>query len=192
MIGLMLPRRDLACLLLLLGAACQTQCELDAASKLHVQTDRLPQVDVKVDPRVDVEVERTVEVEVERTVCDELDFAVERIVRVPPNPPFHSEPTERVSLRITNHGPTAVKLKSGTDALFLDERRTVLHADLHGSEWFMPLGVPAKGAVVVEIVVPEDAGKAMRTVETKATPDGQPFSECSVVDDLRRGPAATR
>lgn len=153
---------------LLLAPACDLQCKLE------------------VDGSPEVEVERTVEVEVEveRTVCDALDFEVVRIVRVPPEPPFHDDPRERVSLRITNHGAEAVKLHSGTDAVFLDERRTVVEANLHQSEWFMPRVLPANSAVVVEIVVPEHAGKALRSVEAKAEPEDRPFSECKVVDDL--------
>jgi hypothetical protein len=181
----MLARRCLP-FVLLLTPACQAQCEVDAASKVAVSADRLPQAEVRVDPRVHVERDVEVEVEVERTVCSELDLAVEKIVLLPPDPPFHDHPRERVSLRITNHGARAVELGSGTRAVFLDERRTVVDADVHDGGWFMPRVVPAKSAVVVQIVVAEGAGKALRTVEAEATPAGQPFSECKVVDDLRR------
>lgn len=192
MIGPMLARRCLP-YLLLLTPACQAQCEVDAASKVEVEADRLPKVEVKVDP--EVHVERTgereieVEVEVERTICDGLDFVIERIVLLPADPPFHDHPRERVSLRITNHGATAVELGSGTKAVFLDERRTVVEADVHEGGWFMPRAVPATSAVVVQIEVPEGAGKALRTVEAEAAPEGQPFSDCKVVDDLRSAKA---
>lgn len=186
----MLARRCLPCLLLL-APACQAQCEVDAQSKVEVGADRLPDVDVKVDPDVRIEREVGVEVEVEPTVCDALDFEVVKIVLVPANPPFHDRPLERVSLRITNHGAAAVKLGSGNRAVFLDERRTVVDADMFQSEWFMPRTLPGKAAVIVDIVVPEGAGKALRTVEAEAEPEDQPFAECKVVDDLRsaRAPA---
>lgn len=190
MIGPMLVRRGLP-FLLLLTPACQAQCGVEAASKVEVAADRLPKVEVKVDPEVHVERtgEREVEVEVEPTVCDALDFEVERIVLVPADPPFHDHPRERVSLRITNHGATAVELGSGTEAVFLDERRTVVDADVHEGGWFMPRVVPATSTVVVQVEVPEGAGKALRTVEAEAAPEGQPFSDCKVVDDLRSAKA---
>ncbi|MCX4247198.1 hypothetical protein [Paraliomyxa miuraensis] len=180
--------RHLPGVLLLLVTACKGECELDAASRVEVQPGERPEVDVEVEPNVEVEVEREVEVEVEvqRTVCDELDFVIERIVRVPPNFSFNSVPVERVSLRVTNHGSRAAELRGGSDARFLDERRTVIDADLHGSEWFMSRTVPARGAVVVEIVVAEGMGKALRTVEAQASPEDDPFTRCTVTDDLKR------
>lgn len=184
----MLVRHCLPCLLLLVPA-CQAQCEVDAQSKVEVAADRLPTVDVKVDPDVRIDRVGEVEVEVEPTVCDALDFEVVKIVLVPANPPFHDRPIERVSLRITNLGAAAVELGSGTGAVFLDERRTVIDADMHESEWFMSRTLPGKAAVVVDIVVPEGAGKALRTVEAEAEPEDQPFSECKVVDDLKSAKA---
>jgi hypothetical protein len=172
---------------LLLSAACDLQCNCDAQSSSSIQVgvggDRKTGDETKVE--VEVEVERkAVEVEVERTICDELDFEIEKIVLVPANPPFHHDPVERVSIRITNGASEAVELSSGTQATFLDERRTVVKADLHQSDWFMPQTLPAKSAVVVQIVVPQHAGKALRSVEVEAEPADRPFSECKVVDDL--------
>jgi hypothetical protein len=170
--------------LLLLAAACDLQCTCESQNQTSIKVGVEGEPKVEVDGSAQVDVERRVEVEVERTVCDELDFEVVKIVRVAPNPPFHDEPLERVSLRITNRGAEAVKLHSGTDAIFLDDRRTVVGADVHQSEWFMPRLLPAKSAVVVDIVVPEHTGKALRSVEAKAEPEDRPFSECKVVDDL--------
>jgi hypothetical protein len=170
--------------LVLLAAACDLQCSCEAQNQTSIKVGVEGEPKVEVDGSVDVDVERRVAVEVERTVCDELDFEVVKIVREPPEPPFHDDPLERVSLRITNHGAEAVKLHSGTKAIFLDDRRTIVEADIHQSEWFMPRVLPAKSSVVVEIVVPEHAGKALRSVEAKAEPEDRPFSECKVVDDL--------
>ncbi len=157
---------------MLLLPACDVQCKLDLDGAAESKAERKSKSGSEV------------EVEVLRTVCDELDFEVVRIVREPADPPFHVRPIERVSLRITNDAPEAVELRSGTGATFLDERRTIIHAELHQSEWFMPLHLPAKSAVVVEIAVPEGAGKALRTIETRAEPAERPFSECTAVDDL--------
>ena len=145
---------------------------------------------VAVDGKVDAartpggEAKRTVEVEVEPTVCDAIDLEIERIVLVPADPPFHDVPRERVSIRGANGGEQTVELDSATEAVFLDARRTVVAADLHQSEWFMPLTVPAKGAVVVQIIVPEGGGKALRMVEVEASPASDPFTDCKVTDDL--------
>jgi len=138
----------------------------------------------KAVPEGEDEAVRTVEVEVEPTVCDGIELELEKIVLVPADPPFHTEPYERVSLRVSNDTDVAVTLDSGTEATFLDERRTVIKADLHQSDWFMPLRVPAKSAVVVQIVVPQDSGKALRTVEVEASPADEPFSDCKLVDGL--------
>ena len=176
---------------LLLSAACDLQCNCDAQSSSSIQVGledgRKGEGDRKAGGEAKVEVEgelEPVEVEVEPTVCDTLDFEVEKIVLVPANPPFHADPIERVSIRITNGASEAVELGSGTQATFLDERRTLVKADLHQSDWFMPLTLPAKSSVVVQIVVPQHAGKALRSVEVEAEPADQPFSECKVVDDL--------
>jgi hypothetical protein len=77
-----------------------------------------------------------------------------------------------------------VEVSSGTEASFLDERRTLVKADFHQSDWFMPLTLPAKSSVVVQILVPQYAGKALRSVEVEAEPADRSFSECKVVDDL--------
>jgi hypothetical protein len=164
---------------LLLPAACDLQCSCDAQSSSSIQVGLEGERKVEV-----VEVERKLEVEIERTICDDLGLEVEKIVLVPANPPFHADPIERVSIRITNGGAEAVEVSSGTQATFLDERRTIIEADLHQSEWFMPLTLPAKSSVVVQIVVPQHAGKALRSVEVEAEPADRPFSECKVVDDL--------
>jgi hypothetical protein len=175
--------------LLLSTAACDLQCRLDSehSTELEIAVESKAEGErkVEVEARAEVEVERrAVAVEVERTVCDELDFEVERIVLVPADPPFHDHPSERVSIRITNNAAQAVKVDSGIEATFLDDRRTVVAADLHQSDWFMPLRLPANSAAVVQILVPQHAGTALRSVEVEAEPEDRPFSECKVVDDL--------
>jgi hypothetical protein len=189
--------------LLLSTAACDLQCNVDVENPPKLEIDVSAKGDAKAQPETKAKTEgeakaetkteavREVEVEVEPTVCDAIDLELERIVLVPANPPFHDRPLERVSIRISNGADVAVELDSGTDASFLDDRRTLVKADLHQSDWFMPLTLPAKTAKVVEIMVPEGAGKALRTVEVEASPEDQPFSDCKVVDDLlAKTPAA--
>lgn len=195
MLPAMRTRVPLLLLVLSLGACdlrCRGQSELDVAVDAHSkpEVNGGAEVEVQRDGKTILEgklpgaPKRTVEVEVEPTPCDALDLELERIVRVPADPPFHDVPRERVSIRITNGADAAVELDSGTRAVFLDERRTVIKADLHDSDWFMPLTVPARGAVVVEIVVPEGGGKALRMVEVEASPAADPFKGCKVTDDL--------
>jgi hypothetical protein len=181
--------------------ACDLRCRGESELGIAVESDSKPQVkggvgvEVQRDGKTIAEAtlpgepRRTVEVEVQRTVCDALDLELERIVLVPADPPFHDVPRERVSIRITNGAERAVELDSGTDAAFLDERRTLVKADLHQSDWFMPLTLPAKSAAVVQIFVPEGAGKALRMVEVEASPADDPFSDCKVSDDLLGAPA---
>lgn len=172
--------------LLLSTAACDLQCNVEPRVDIDVNAKGEAKPDAKPDAKSETKTEavREIEVEVERTVCMSIDLEIEKIVLVPPNPPFHDHPIERVSIRIRNDADQAVKLDSGTRASFLDERRTIVGADLHQSDWFMPLTLPAKTAKVVDIVVPEGAGKALRTVEVGASPEDQPFSDCKVVDGL--------
>lgn len=195
--------RDALLVSVLLAAACDLRCS--GESQVAVSVDEGSKPVVAIDGKVDANgragddgkagdgkagsesagaAKRTVEVEVEPTVCDALDLEVERIVLIPADPPFHDVPRERVSIRITNGAEQAVELDSGTDATFLDERRTLVQADLHQSEWFMPLTLPAKSAMVVQIIVPEGGGKALRTVEIEASPAADPFTDCKVTDDL--------
>jgi hypothetical protein len=160
-------------------------------TKAESKTDADAKAETKADAKTEAVREVEVEVEVERTVCESIDLEIEKIVLVAPNPPFHDHPIERVSIRISNGADVAVELDSGTRATFLDERRTVVGADLHQSDWFMPLTLPAKAAKVVDIVVPEGKGKALRTVEVEASPEDQPFTDCKVVDGLLpKAPAA--
>jgi hypothetical protein len=193
-------REPLLLLVLSIGA-CDLRCRGESEVGIAVDEGSKPEVkggaevEVKRDgetiaeAKLPGEPKRTVEVEVEPTVCDAIDLELERIVLVPADPPFHDVPRERVSIRITNGGDAAVELDSGTDASFLDERRTLVKADLHQSDWFMPLTLPAKSAVVVQLVVPEGGGKALRTVEVEASPAADPFSDCKVSDDLLGTPA---
>lgn len=174
---------------MLSAAACDLRCS--GESQVAVSVDEGSKPVVTIDGQVDAntkageaKAKRTVEVEVEPTVCDAIDLELERIVLVPADPPFNDVPRERVSIRITNGAEQAVKLDSGTDATFLDERRTIIEAELHQSDWFMPLTLPAKSAAVVQIVVAEGAGKALRTVEVEASPVADPFTDCRVVDEL--------
>ena len=187
--------------LLLSTAACDLQCNVEPRVDIDVNAKGERKGDAKADAKTDAkgdakaetksEAVREIEVEVERTVCESIDLEIERIVLVPPNPPFHDHPIERVSIRIRNEADVAVELDSATRASFLDERRTVVDADLHQSDWFMPLTLPAKTAKVVDLVVPEGKGKALRTVEVEASPEDQPFSDCKVVDGLLpKAPAA--
>lgn len=182
---------------MLSAAACDLRCSGESQVAVTVEEGSKPVVtiDGKVDANRgkaggeakaggETEAKRTVEVEVEPTVCDAIDLEIERIVLVPADPPFHDVPRERVSIRITNGADQAVELNSGTDATFLDERRTLVKADLHQSDWFMPLTLPAKSATVVQIIVPEGGGKALRTVEIEASPAADPFTDCKVSDDL--------
>jgi len=178
---------------MLSAAACDLRCSSESQVAVTVEDGRKPVVtgDGKVDATAkagsEAEPKRTVEVEVEPTVCDAIDLELERIVLVPADPPFNDVPRERVSIRITNGADQAVELDSGTDATFLDERRTLVKAELHQSEWFMPLTLPAKSATVVQIVVAEGAGKALRTVEVEASPAADPFTDCKISDDLLDG-----
>lgn len=183
--------------LLLSTAACDLQCNVDVENPPKLEIDVNAKGDAKAEPKGDAKAEtkteavREIEVEVERTVCESIDLEIEKIVLVPPNPPFHDHPIERVSIRISNGADVAVELDSGTRATFLDETRTVVDADLHQSDWFMPLTLPAKTAKVVDLVVPEGKGKALRTVEVEASPEDQPFTDCKVVDELLpKAPAA--
>lgn len=179
------------------AAACDLRCSGESQVAVTVEDGKKPVV--TVDGKVDadrkvgseVEAKRTVEVEVEPTVCDAIDLELERIVLVPADPPFHDVARERVSIRITNGAAQAVELDSGTDATFLDERRTIVKADLHQSDWFMPLTLPAKSATVVQIIVPEGGGKALRTVEIEASPAADPFTDCKVSDHLLETTAPT-
>ena len=189
-------RSALLCSLLSI-AACDLQCNVDVENPPKLEIDVNAKSDAKAETKGDTkteavrEVEVEVEVEVERTVCESIELEIEKIVLVPPNPPFHDHPIERVSIRISNGADVAVELDSGTRASFLDERRTIVGADLHQSDWFMPLTLPAKTAKVVDIVVPEGKGKALRTVEVDASPEDQPFTDCKVVDGLLpKAPAA--
>jgi hypothetical protein len=190
---------------LLSTTACDLQCNVDVENppkieidvnakgdtKAESKTDADAKAETKADAKTEAVREVEVEVEVERTVCESIDLEIEKIVLVAPNPPFHDHPIERVSIRISNGADVAVELDSGTRATFLDERRTVVGADLHQSDWFMPLTLPAKAAKVVDIVVPEGKGKALRTVEVEASPEDQPFTDCKVVDGLLpKAPAA--
>lgn len=184
--------------------ACDLQCNVEPRVDIDVNAEADAKADRKGDAKADAKAgdakaetkgeavrEIEVEVEVERTVCESIDLEIEKIVLVPPNPPFHDHPIERVSIRISNGADVAVELDGGTRATFLDERRTVVDADLHQSDWFMPLTLPAKTAKVVDLVVPEGKGKALRTVEVEASPEDQPFSDCKVVDGLLpKAPAA--
>lgn len=186
--------------LLALGA-CDLRCS--GASQVAIGVDgRKPvegsaELEVKRDGKIIAEVRlpgepgRTVEVEVERTVCDAIELELERIVLIPADPPFHDVPRERVFIRITNGADAAVRLDSGTDAAFLDERRALVTADLHSSDWFMPLELPARSAAVVQIIVPEGAGKTLRSVEVEASPAADPLTDCKVSDDLLDRPAPT-
>lgn len=183
--------RDALLVSVLSAAACDLRCSGESQVAVTVEEGSKPVVtiDGKVDANRgkaggEAKAKRTVEVEVEPTVCDAIDLELERIVLVPADPPFHDVPRERVSIRITNGADQAVELDSGTDATFLDERRTLVKADLHQSEWFMPLTLPAKSATVVQIIVPEGGGKALRTVEIEASPAADPFTDCKVSDDL--------
>jgi hypothetical protein len=196
--------RDVLLLSVLSAAACDLRCSGESQVAVAVDEGSKPVVtidgkvdanakagseakagsDTKAGSEVGAEAKRTVEVEVEPTVCDAIDLEIERIVLVPADPPFNDVPRERVSIRITNGADRAVELDSGTDATFLDERRTLVKADLHQSEWFMPLTLPAKSATVVQIMVPEGGGKALRTVEVEASPAADPFTDCKVSDDL--------
>lgn len=169
-------------LLVLSAAACDLRCS--GESQVAVSVDEGSKPVVTIDGQVDATAKRTVEVEVEPTVCDAIDLELERIVLVPADPPFNDVPRERVSIRITNGAEQAVRLDSGTDAIFLDERRTLVKAELHQSDWFMPLTLPAKSATVVQIIVPEGGGKALRTVEIEASPVSDPFTDCKAVDEL--------
>lgn len=195
MLPAMSARVPLLLVVLSLGACdlrCHGQSEVDVAVDTRSKPEVKGGVEVEVERdgktivegKLPGEPKRTVEVEVEPTICDALDLELERIVLVPADPPFHDVPRERVSIRITNGADAAVELDSGTQVVFLDERRTVIKADLHDSDWFMPLTVPARGAVVVQLVVPEGSGKALRMVEVGASPAADPFTDCKVTDDL--------
>ncbi len=113
--------------------------------------------------------------------CAAIDFEVVKIGRKRADPPFHDRAMDRVTLKISNRGDTAMRLDGGSDALFLDADKNILTADIH-DEFFMPRRLPAGSSVVVRILMRRHAGKTLQAIEIGARPAGSAFADCRVID----------